>query len=66
MKMAIVAVLLLPFAYPYSTISWNLYALSYRRPFGCVARVTSRLATSCTHMTEWLSLWVTWQPGRLD
>jgi hypothetical protein len=30
MKMAIVAVLLLPFAYPYGALSWNLYALSYQ------------------------------------
>jgi hypothetical protein len=30
MKMAIVAVLLLPFAYPYDALSWNLYALSYQ------------------------------------
>ena len=30
MKMAIVAVLWLAFAYPYGALSWNLYALSYQ------------------------------------
>ena len=51
LKFAVVsAIFLLPIAYPHSVLSRN-WSLSYiRRPSGCVAQVTIRLATSRTGM----------------
>ena len=48
------AIFLLPIAYPHSALS-RIGLSVIRRPSGCVARVTTRLATSCTG-TRWLAL----------
>ena len=61
LKFAVVsAIFLLPFAY--LTALFRGFGLSViRRPSGCVARVSTRLATSCTG-TTWLALRCRAQP----